>query len=46
MVRAGAAPFGISRTDRITAMTPTGERYLTRRADLVKAWRRETNAPE
>jgi predicted DNA-binding transcriptional regulator YafY len=34
------------RTDRITAMTPTGERYPTRRADLVKAWRRETNAPE
>ena len=34
------------RTDRIAAMTPTGERYPTRRADLVKAWRRETNAPE
>ena len=34
------------RTDRITAMTPTGERYPTRHADLVKAWRRETNAPE
>jgi predicted DNA-binding transcriptional regulator YafY len=34
------------RTDRITAMTPTGERYPTRRADLVKAWRRETNVPE
>ena len=34
------------RTDRITAMTPTGERYPTRRSDLVKAWRRETNAPE
>jgi predicted DNA-binding transcriptional regulator YafY len=34
------------RTDRITAMTPTGERYPTRRTELVKAWRRETNAPE
>ena len=34
------------RTDRIVALTPTGERYPTRRSDLVKAWRRETNAPE
>jgi len=34
------------RTDRITALTPTGERYPKRRSDLVKAWRRETNAPE
>jgi predicted DNA-binding transcriptional regulator YafY len=34
------------RTDRITAMTPTGERYPRRRTDLVKAWRRETNVPE
>jgi predicted DNA-binding transcriptional regulator YafY len=31
------------RTDRITTITP---RYPTRRTDLVKAWRRETNVPE
>jgi predicted DNA-binding transcriptional regulator YafY len=34
------------RTDRITAMEATGERYPKRRADLVKAWRRESNVPE
>ena len=34
------------RTDRITAITPTGERYPTRRVELVKAWRREMNFPE
>ena len=34
------------RTDRITAIAATGERYPKRRADLVKAWRRESNLPE
>jgi predicted DNA-binding transcriptional regulator YafY len=34
------------RTDRITAMEATGERYPKRRADLVKAWRHESNVPE
>jgi predicted DNA-binding transcriptional regulator YafY len=34
------------RTDRITAITATGERYPKRRAELVKAWRREVNLPE
>jgi predicted DNA-binding transcriptional regulator YafY len=34
------------RTDRITAITATGERYPKRRAELVKAWRREVNFPE
>jgi predicted DNA-binding transcriptional regulator YafY len=34
------------RTDRITAMAATGQRYPARRADLVKAWRREMNLPE
>jgi predicted DNA-binding transcriptional regulator YafY len=34
------------RTDRITAMEATGERYPKRRADLVKAWRSESNVPE
>jgi predicted DNA-binding transcriptional regulator YafY len=31
------------RTDRITAMTPTGQRYPRRRAELMKAWRAEMN---
>lgn len=34
------------RTDRITAITATGERYPKRRMELVKAWRREVNLPE
>jgi predicted DNA-binding transcriptional regulator YafY len=34
------------RTDRITAMAATGQRYPKRRADLVKAWRREMNFSE
>jgi predicted DNA-binding transcriptional regulator YafY len=34
------------RTDRITAITATGQRYPTRRVDLVTAWRRETNFSE
>ena len=34
------------RTDRITALTTTGERYPRRRIDLMKAWRRDTNVPE
>lgn len=34
------------RTDRITAMEATGERYPKRRADLVKTWRSESNVPE
>jgi predicted DNA-binding transcriptional regulator YafY len=34
------------RTDRITAITTTGQRYPTRRVDLVTAWRRETNFSE
>jgi predicted DNA-binding transcriptional regulator YafY len=34
------------RTDRITAITATGERYPKRRVELVKAWRREVNFPE
>ena len=34
------------RTDRITALTVTGERYPRRRAELVKAWRREMNFSE
>jgi predicted DNA-binding transcriptional regulator YafY len=34
------------RTDRITAITATGERYPKRRVELVKAWRREVNLPE
>jgi predicted DNA-binding transcriptional regulator YafY len=34
------------RTDRITAITSTGERYPKRRVELVKAWRREVNPPE
>jgi len=34
------------RTDRITAIAPTGERYPKRRVDLVKAWRREQNFSE
>jgi predicted DNA-binding transcriptional regulator YafY len=34
------------RTDRITAVTATGERYPRRRAELVKAWRREMNFSE
>ena len=34
------------RIDRITALAATSERYPRRRADLVKAWRRETNRPE
>ena len=34
------------RTDRITAMTATGQRYPRRRADLVTAWRRETSFSE
>src|SRR5215469_16802715 len=29
------------RTDRITDIAPSGERYPRRRVDLVKAWRRE-----
>jgi predicted DNA-binding transcriptional regulator YafY len=31
------------RTDRITAMTLTGQRYPRRRAELMKAWRAEMN---
>ena len=34
------------RIDRITTLAATSERYPRRRADLVKAWRRETNRPE
>jgi predicted DNA-binding transcriptional regulator YafY len=34
------------RTDRITAIAATGQRYPRRRVELVKAWRRETNAPD
>jgi predicted DNA-binding transcriptional regulator YafY len=34
------------RTDRITALTATGQRYPRRRAELVKAWRREMNISE
>ncbi len=34
------------RTDRITAISATGERYPTRRVELVKAWRREANLPK
>jgi predicted DNA-binding transcriptional regulator YafY len=34
------------RTDRITAIAPTGQRYPRRRVELVKAWRREMNFPE
>jgi predicted DNA-binding transcriptional regulator YafY len=34
------------RTDRITAMTLTGQRYPRRRAELVKAWRAEMNFSE
>jgi predicted DNA-binding transcriptional regulator YafY len=34
------------RTDRITAIALTGERYPRRRVELVKAWRHETNFPE
>jgi predicted DNA-binding transcriptional regulator YafY len=34
------------RTDRITAIMATGERYPKRRVELVKAWRREVNFPE
>jgi predicted DNA-binding transcriptional regulator YafY len=34
------------RTDRITAIATTGERYPKRRVELVKAWRREMNFPE
>jgi predicted DNA-binding transcriptional regulator YafY len=34
------------RTDRITDIAPSGERYPKRRVDLVKAWRREVNFPE
>ena len=34
------------RIDRITAITATGQRYPTRRVDLVTAWRRETNFSE
>src|SRR5579859_6742351 len=34
------------RIDRITALAATGERYPKRRADLAKAWRRETNRQE
>jgi predicted DNA-binding transcriptional regulator YafY len=34
------------RTDRITAIAATGQRYPRRRIELVEAWRRETNYPE
>jgi predicted DNA-binding transcriptional regulator YafY len=34
------------RTDRITAIAATGQRYPKRRAELVKAWRREQNYSE
>jgi predicted DNA-binding transcriptional regulator YafY len=34
------------RTDRITAIAATGERYPRRRVELVKAWRREMNFSE
>lgn len=34
------------RTDRVTAMTATGERYPRRRVDLAKAWRSEMNLPQ
>ena len=34
------------RTDRITAIAATGERYPKRRIELVKAWRRDTNFSE
>lgn len=33
------------RTDRMTAMTPVGERYPKRRAALIKAWREEMHVP-
>jgi predicted DNA-binding transcriptional regulator YafY len=34
------------RTDRITTMAATGQRYPKRRADLVEAWRREMQLPQ
>ena len=34
------------RTDRITALTATAERYPRRRVELVEAWRRELNFSE
>jgi predicted DNA-binding transcriptional regulator YafY len=34
------------RTDRITALTATAERYPRRRVELVAAWRREQNFSE
>ena len=34
------------RTDRITTLTATEERYPRRRVELVEAWRRETNFSE
>jgi predicted DNA-binding transcriptional regulator YafY len=34
------------RPDRISALTKTGLRYPTRRAVLMKTWRREHNIPE
>jgi len=34
------------RTDRITAIAATGERYPRRRVELVNAWRREMNFSE
>jgi predicted DNA-binding transcriptional regulator YafY len=40
------AAFRHFRTDRITRLAATGERYPTRRSVLVKAWRREMNYPD
>ena len=40
------AAFRHFRTDRITALTVTGQRYPRRRAELVTAWRREMNISE
>jgi len=34
------------RSDRIRSITPTGERYPTRRTALVRAWRAEIGLPE
>jgi predicted DNA-binding transcriptional regulator YafY len=34
------------RSDRITALNVTDERYPTRRVILAKDWRREHNIPE
>jgi predicted DNA-binding transcriptional regulator YafY len=40
------AAFRHFRTDRMTTITVTGERYPRRRVDLAKDWRRTTNVTE